>query len=289
MNARDSEAVAALLQARGYATAVTEADADVILLNTCSVRDMAEQKALGKMNTLAHQKQSRPGLVLGFMGCMAQSRGAELLEKLPAVDLVVGTQRFHHVADHLDRLFARGSGFPAATGTTDRDRKAAPTVETAIVDTAAETGSESTIKDHLLGTNGDRAVTALVSIMQGCDMACSFCIVPQTRGPERSRPIAEIVDEVRQLVAAGVKEVTLLGQIVTSYGRGSIRKRAGKTAFVQLLEALHAVRGLERIRFTSPTRKALATTWSKPTATCRSSASTRTCRSRAARTGSSRR
>jgi tRNA-2-methylthio-N6-dimethylallyladenosine synthase len=120
------------------------------------------------------------------------------------------------------------------------------------VDVAEEPGSESAIRDHVLGTNGDRRVNAFVSIMQGCDMYCTFCIVPHTRGTERSRPIAEIVNEVQRLADHGVKEVTLLGQIVTSYGRKTIPKNNGKTAFVRLLEAVHAVDGIERLRFTSP-------------------------------------
>ncbi|MGA2603277.1 MAG: tRNA (N6-isopentenyl adenosine(37)-C2)-methylthiotransferase MiaB [Verrucomicrobiia bacterium] len=232
MNERDSEAVAAMLRARGYDIAPSETDADVVLLNTCSVRDVAERKAMGKMDVLAYRKERKPGLVLGYMGCMAQSRGASLAGKQPAVNLVVGTQRFHHVPDHLDEIFAgRGE---------------------AIVDVAEESGSESTIKDHVLGTNGDRPVAGFVSIMQGCEMYCTFCIVPYTRGSERSRPIAEIVGEVQRLVDQGVKEVTLLGQIVTSYGRKEIRKKNGKSAFVQLLEATHEIRGLERIRFTAP-------------------------------------
>ncbi len=233
MNERDSEAVAALLQQRGYTVVESESDADAILLNTCSVRDLAEQKALGKMTALVSSKRRKPSLMLGIMGCMAQSRGAELREKLPGIDLVVGTQRFHHVPDYLDRLFASEDGEK-------------------IVDVAEEQGSESAIKDHVLGTNGDRVVTAFISIMQGCDMHCTFCIVPDTRGRERSRPIAEIVDEARRLVAGGIKEITLLGQIVTSYGRGVIPKKNGKSGIVQLLEALHEVDGLERIRFTSP-------------------------------------
>jgi tRNA-2-methylthio-N6-dimethylallyladenosine synthase len=232
MNERDSEAVAAMLRARGYDIAPSETDADVVLLNTCSVRDVAERKAMGKMDVLAYRKERKPGLVLGYMGCMAQSRGASLAGKQPAVNLVVGTQRFHHVPEYLDEIFAgRGE---------------------AIVDVAEESGSESTIKDHVLGTNGDRPVAGFVSIMQGCEMYCTFCIVPYTRGSERSRPIAEIVGEVQRLVDQGVKEVTLLGQIVTSYGRKEIRKKNGKSAFVQLLEATHEIRGLERIRFTAP-------------------------------------
>lgn len=227
MNVRDSEALGALLEQRGYTLVESEDDADVILLNTCSIRDLAEQKALGKMGALARQKNGQRPLRLGFLGCMAQLRGAELRHRLPAVDLVVGTQRFHHVPEYLDRLLAGGEP---------------------VVDVAEEPGSESAVKDHL----DTGAVTAFVSIMQGCDMHCSFCIVPQTRGAERSRPIPEIVEEVQRLVARGVKEVTLLGQIVTSYGRGLIPKKAGRSPFVQLLAALHEVKGLERIRFTSP-------------------------------------
>lgn len=234
MNERDSEAVAAMLRTRGYAITDSERDADVILLNTCSVRDLAEQKALGKMGMLAQIKKRNPDLILGYMGCMAQSRGAELLQDR-AVDLVVGTQRFHHVPEYLDQLLS----------VKENEDLQKPF---RIVDVAEEQGSESSIKDHVLGTNGDRRVTAYVSIQQGCDMYCAFCIVPYTRGTERSRPIPEIVDEIQQLVGQGVKEVTLLGQIVTSYGR----KTVGRHAFVQLLESVHEVKGLERIRFTSP-------------------------------------
>jgi tRNA-2-methylthio-N6-dimethylallyladenosine synthase len=234
MNERDSEAVGAMLRDRGYTLAGGEAEADIILLNTCSVRDLAEQKAIGKMGNLAHLKKSKPDLILGYLGCMAQSRGAELLEN-PAVNLVVGTQKFHKVADYLDQLIAARDDAELRT-------------PFRVVDVAEEPGSESTIKDHVTGANGTRAVTGFVSIMQGCDMYCTFCIVPYTRGTERSRSIAEIVDEVRRLVDTGVKEVTLLGQIVTSYGR----KESGKGAFPKLLAAVHDVPGLERLRFTSP-------------------------------------
>ncbi len=250
MNERDSEAVAAMLRDRGYSITGNEGEADIILLNTCSVRDMAEQKALGKMSTLTYRKKQRPGLILGYLGCMAQSRGEELL-KNRGVNLVVGTQKFHKVADYLDELTGRaGWPQPAASHETARRGEATAPYQDPyrILDIAEEPGSESTIRDHVLGTNGDRQVTAFVSIMQGCDMYCTFCIVPYTRGTERSRPVAEIVDEVERLVAQGVKEVTLLGQIVTSYGR----KDSGKSAFVKLLAAVNDVPGLERVRFTSP-------------------------------------
>jgi tRNA-2-methylthio-N6-dimethylallyladenosine synthase len=193
MNERDSEAVAAQLVAKGYTLAPSEATADVVLLNTCSVRDLAEQKALNKMKDLAGVAgKERRNPVFGFMGCMAQSRGQKLIDELPDVDLVLGTQKFHRAAEYLDEI--------------------------------------------LSGANG----------------ATGFCIVPYTRGEERSRTIGDIVAECRELVSRGVKEITLLGQIVTSYAKRDIPTRDGKSAFVQLLEAVHEIDGLERIRFTSP-------------------------------------
>jgi tRNA-2-methylthio-N6-dimethylallyladenosine synthase len=233
MNERDSEAVAAQLAAKGYTLAPSDAVADVVLLNTCSVRDMAEQKAIGKMQTIAADvRRHRPDVVLGFLGCMAQSRGRRLLDQLPDVDLVVGTQKFHHTAEYLDEIL---SG--------QRDK---------IVEIGAEEGSESAIQEHLLNGHQPGAVTALVSIMQGCNQYCTFCIVPHTRGEERSRTIADIVGECRQLAGLGVKEITLLGQIVTSYGKREIPPKEGKSAFVQLLEAVQEIEGVERIRFASP-------------------------------------
>jgi len=234
MNERDSEAVAAQLVSKGYSLAPSEATADVILLNTCSVRDMAEQKALGKMASLANQvRKKRPNVILGFMGCMAQSRGAELIERLPDVDLVVGTQKSHRTAEFLDEIIAG-----------KRDK---------IVDTQDELGSEASIKDHLLWGNGtSKAVTAFVSIMQGCNQHCTFCIVPSTRGAERSRSIPDVLAECQSLADRGVREVTLLGQIVTSFGKRDIPVLDGKSAFVQLIEAVHQIEGLQRIRFTSP-------------------------------------
>lgn len=261
MNERDSEAVAAQLVARGYSLAPSEAGADVVLLNTCSVRDLAEQKALGKMRTvIGVANKHRPAQITGFLGCMAQSRGAELLDRLPDLDLVLGTQKFHRAADYLDDLLA---------GRRQR-----------IVDVEEEPGSEAALREHTLTGDGRAPVSAFVSIMQGCNQHCTFCIVPHTRGAERSRTIPDIVAECRDLVARGTREITLLGQIVTSYGRRSPRSSRGNeapseespianrqspsgpslltsappanSAFVQLLEAVHEIEGLERIRFTSP-------------------------------------
>ncbi len=246
MNERDSEQVAHSLVARGYERVSHESEADVILLNTCSVRDMADQKALGKMGMLGCLAKERPQIVFGFLGCMAQARGASLLKDLPHVNLVVGTQKFHRVADYVDELVDKKNDRTQASGT---PHGAIDDLRLSIVDVAEEPGSQSTIRDQQLRA---KQVTAFVSIMQGCSMHCTFCIVPQTRGAERGRAINEIVTEVRNLVSCGIKEVTLLGQIVNLYGRHEFPKIDNKSPFVQLLEAVHEVAGLERVRFTSP-------------------------------------
>lgn len=240
MNERDSEAVAAMLRARGYRIVADENDCDILLLNTCSVRDAAEQKAIGKAGYLQQRKKKQPDFVLGILGCMAQNRGASLLEQLPDVDLIVGTQKFHQVPGYLENIrAAREAGVP---------------IGHSIVDIAEEAGSQNTIKDHLPPESDDapRQVSAFVSIQQGCNMDCAFCIVPKTRGDERSRPMEAIVAECQALAARGVREITLLGQIVTSYGRRDYAHTGGVTPFVQLLERVHAIDGIERIRFTSP-------------------------------------
>ncbi len=233
MNERDSEAVAAQLVAKGYTLARSEGAADVVLLNTCSVRDFAEQKAINKMRNVAGTARSEKRTqILGFMGCMAQSRGKELIDRLPDVDLVLGTQKFHRAAEYLDELLAG-----------KRDK---------IVDVEAEAKSEAAIREHLVNGSSKTATSAFVSIMQGCNQHCTFCIVPATRGEERSRTIPDIVAECRELVGRGVKEITLLGQIVTSYAKRDLPILDGKSPFVQLLDAVHEIEGLERIRFTSP-------------------------------------
>jgi tRNA-2-methylthio-N6-dimethylallyladenosine synthase len=247
MNERDSEQVAHSLVTRGYQRVGHEAEADVVLLNTCSVRDMADQKALGKMGMLSRMAKERPHVVFGFLGCMAQARGESLLKNLPHVDLVVGTQKFHRVADYVEELVAKKAS--GATVVNARRYNGIDDLRLSIVDVGEEAGSQSTIRDQQLVR---RQATAFVSIMQGCNMHCTFCIVPQTRGAERSRSIDEIVREVRDLAARGVKEITLLGQIVNLYGRHEFPKRDGKSPFVQLLEAVHEIDGLERLRFTSP-------------------------------------
>ena len=237
MNERDSEQVAHSLISRGYERVAHEIEADVVLLNTCSVRDMADQKALGKMGMLGQIAKRRPEVVFGFLGCMAQAKGDALFAGLPHVDLVVGTQKFHRVADYVEELLEK------------KRMRRMDDPRFSICDTEEEAGSAETICDHEIK---QQQATAFVSIMQGCNMHCTFCIVPTTRGAERSRSVEEIVREVRELVARGVKEVTLLGQIVNLYGRHEFTKVNGKSPFVQLLEAVHEIDGLERLRFTSP-------------------------------------
>ncbi len=235
MNERDSEAVAAQLIDRGYSIVDEEKSADIVLLNTCAVREQAEQKAIGKSGHLSRRKRNNPNFVLGLMGCMVQNRGTDLLERLPDLDLLVGTQKFHRVPQMLDQFIASQKGIGPRPST--------------LVDLEAEAGSEETIREH---TQDVDRVSAFVSIMQGCNMHCSFCIVPKTRGPERYRSMDSICAEIEELVARGTREVTLLGQIVNSYGMRQIPHVDGISPFVQLLERINAIDGLERIRFTSP-------------------------------------
>ncbi len=242
MNERDSEQVARMFTEGGYTVTTDEREADAVLINTCSVRDQAEQKAIGKMGSMIAAGRDRRHVVYGFMGCMAQSRGEELFKAVPNLDVVVGTQKYHKVFEYVDSILRRRL----------EARMDDPTWSLrgeTVCDTAEEEGSQNTIRDH---THKEYPASAFVSIMQGCNMRCSFCIVPDTRGKERGRPIADIVAEVRHLADKGVREVTLLGQIVNLYGRTEFPRVDGKSPFVQLLEAVHAVDGIERIRFTSP-------------------------------------
>jgi tRNA-2-methylthio-N6-dimethylallyladenosine synthase len=233
MNERDSDAVAAMLVMQGYDVVDDEALADAILINTCAVRELAELKAMGKAHYAIERKTQSPQLRVCLMGCMAQNRGRTLVKKLPGLDMVVGTQQIHHIPELLDRLF---------------EEQAAQPTQKALVELGAEEGSQNAISLHTAA----RRTSAFVSIMQGCNMRCTYCIVPKTRGRERCRPIADIVAECRMLAANGTREVMLLGQIVTSYGRREIPVVDGKSPFVQLIEAVAAVDDIERIRFTSP-------------------------------------
>lgn len=232
MNERDSEAVSALLARHGHQVAECEEDADVILVNTCSVREKAEDKAIGKLGLMVATKREHPGRIVGVMGCMVQRMKGDVLKAVKGLDFAVGTRRFDAIPAVIDAV--REGGAPVLeAGDGDPD--------------SAE------LRGHRAG-----AVSAFVNILFGCNRRCTYCIVPDVRGAERSRPAAEVVDEVRQLAARGVREVTLLGQSVMSYGRaspvwpdGARSPRGYVEPLPRLLEALDGIDGLARIRFTS--------------------------------------
>ncbi|HZI23383.1 MAG TPA: tRNA (N6-isopentenyl adenosine(37)-C2)-methylthiotransferase MiaB, partial [Gemmatimonadales bacterium] len=201
----------------GYVAAADVAQADVVLVNTCAVRDHAEQKVLSRLGELKRAK--RPEAVLGVVGCMAQRLGARLLERVPEVGLVAGPDGYRG----LPELIARAR---AGSRAADLEFKAWEHYED--VPPQRETGA-----------------SAFVTVQRGCDYRCTFCIVPMTRGPERSRNLADVVREVERLAGAGTTEVTLLGQTVNSYHDGT-------HDFADLLRAVGAVPGIRRVRFTSP-------------------------------------
>jgi tRNA-2-methylthio-N6-dimethylallyladenosine synthase len=223
MNEHDSERAAGVLQTLGYRPAEDVEDADLVLFNTCAVRENADNKLYGALGRLKSRKEERPGLSIVVGGCLAQKDRGAIAERAPWVDVVFGT---HNLVD-LPRLLVQA------------EEQSVPVVE--IVE-QIETFPSA------LPSKREVAHHAWVSISVGCDNTCSFCIVPSLRGPERSRRTGEIVTEVRDLVADGVVEVTLLGQNVNSYGRDQY----GRAMFAPLLRELGAVEGLERVRFTSP-------------------------------------
>lgn len=228
MNERDSEALAAQLARAGFRCDATEEEADIFILNSCSVRDQAERNAIGKLQRLIYMKKFRP-LLVGVTGCMAQSLGEKLFKQLPGLDFVIGTQELHRIAEILEKLLEHEGPFLC-------------------LDRSPAGPSEIHLSDHIQPYQS----SAFVAISTGCNMNCSYCIVPQTRGPEVSRSQEAILNEVSSLAAGGVREVMLLGQIVNQYAVRSQPFRQGKSPFVQLLERIHGIDGIERIRFTSP-------------------------------------
>jgi tRNA-2-methylthio-N6-dimethylallyladenosine synthase len=217
MNVADSELLFGILGREGYLRVEDPAGADVVLVNTCAVRDNAEQRVIGRMGEL--QRHKRPGGVLGVVGCMAQRLGPLLLERVPRVDLVVGPDAYRN----LPQLIRVAQGGQRAS---DTEFRAWEHYED--VPAVRESGP-----------------TAFVTVQRGCDYRCTFCIVPQTRGPERSRLLPDVVREVSALARQGTSEVTLLGQTVNSYDDG-------EHDFADLLRAVGAVEGIRRVRFTSP-------------------------------------
>ncbi len=225
MNVYDSERMAEALAAEGWTTTDDPAEADLILLNTCHIREKAAEKIYSELGRLKPLKAARPGLRIGVAGCVAQAEGAEIIRRQPAVDLVVGPQAYHRLPELVARAGREG-----------------PAVET---DFPAE--------DKFAALPRERRVqgrpTAFLTVQEGCDKFCAFCVVPYTRGAETSRPVAQVLDEARRLVARGVREITLLGQNVNAYhGEGPDGR---DWSLARLIDALAGIEGLERIRFTT--------------------------------------
>lgn len=230
MNERDSEALGCLLEEHGLAKADGEECADLLIFNTCSVRDQAERKAIGKVQLMKRLKRRRPDVVIGVVGCMAQNYGDELLSRMPHVDFVLGTDQLHRLPEVLADITNHAS-------------------RVSLTDTGTE------ILGRLSG-HAPHSTQAMVPVMRGCNCFCTYCIVPHVRGREKSRPADDIVAEVRKLVGDGVREILLLGQNITAYGVAEDRKAkgrwSGRSHFAELLRKLDPIPGLERIRFTSP-------------------------------------
>ena len=258
MNEHDSERLAGLLEAEGLIATDTAEDADVVILNTCCIRENADNRLYGNLGQLRALKQRRPGMQIAVGGCLAQKDREVVLQRAPWVDAVFGTHNVGHAADLLRQAESEG-----------------PVVE--ILDAAANEADEF---PSALPVHRELPFAAWVTIQVGCDNHCAFCIVPAVRGPEISRPFAEVVAEVEQLAGRGTVEVTLLGQNVNSYGRDlALKARASddwrahgymtgeewagagtpraRPLFADLLRAVARVEGIERVRFTSPHPKDL--------------------------------
>jgi tRNA-2-methylthio-N6-dimethylallyladenosine synthase len=227
MNEHDSERIAGVLLADGMTPTSEAADARVIVLNTCAIRENADNKLYGNLGHLKPLKDRRPDLKIVVSGCLAQKDQGLIQRKAPWVDVVVGTHALPHLLDLLRRSETEGPQMDVVEYT-------------------------ETFPSALPAARDD-AFRAWVSIAPGCDNACTFCIVPLVRGPQRSRPIGDILAEVQGLVAQGVVEVTLLGQNVNTYGRDvTVPGSSRKPLFAQLLRMVDQVEGLRRLRFTSP-------------------------------------
>ncbi len=247
MNERDSENIAATLILRGHEICKTEKDADVILLNTCSVREAAEQKSLGKAGHICARKLETGFPIVGITGCMAQNLGAKIFRRIPNLDFVLGTRKMPYAADHIEDVAARRLAGEIALDYPKSDPRKYSAAH-ANIDISDDENSHNLVKEHLYNSKNP---CAQISIMQGCAMNCSYCIVPKVRGVERSRSIEDIVAEAEELASKGKKQITLLGQVVNAYGRGVLPTKNGKSPFVQLLEKINEIKGIERIRFVS--------------------------------------
>jgi len=238
MNVLDSELVVGQLRASGYTLSDDITTADVVLINTCSVRDHAENKVLSRLGVLKKPKQRNPDMVIGVIGCMAERDPDGVIQKMPHVDLLCGPGELNKIPAMIDDVLDHRGRSVALSQS--MSRRSTP------VQRALEYDSvEALDLSRDPGSNPD-TFQAYVRVQRGCDKFCTFCVVPFTRGPERSRPPQQIVDEARMLVDRGVKEITLLGQTVNSYVHQQVGRRV---SFADLLERLDGVGGLERLRF----------------------------------------
>ena len=233
MNEHDSERIAGLLEGDGMVPADDLDDADVIVLNTCCIRENADNKLYGHLGHLKALKDERPDLQIAVAGCLAQKDRETIRERAPHVDVVFGTHNVHRAADLLTQAREQGPIVEILEATVLEDAHAFPSV---------------------LPASRESQHSAWVTIQIGCDNSCAFCIVPAVRGPEISRPFGTIVEEVQLLVDQGVVEVTLLGQNVNSYGRDITKRRP---LFAELLREVGAIEGIRRVRYTSPHPKDL--------------------------------
>jgi tRNA-2-methylthio-N6-dimethylallyladenosine synthase len=242
MNKYDSLLVEGKFKGHGYATTDVMSEADVILFNTCSVRDHAEERTFSWLGELKHAKESKPDLVIGVMGCMAQRVGEEIFARAGHVDIVAGTRKFQHMTELVDQL---------------RERRADPNTWRKRDLRLTATGVEENVEFERGAMNYTGGQHAYLAVMRGCDLNCTYCIVPTTRGRVQSKPMDEIVSEARWMVSQGAKVITLLGQTVNSYGeelpkpegdapRGSGRQ--GRPSLGDVLRRLQQIDGLERIR-----------------------------------------
>ena len=233
MNVSDGELMEAVLAADGYEIVRTPEEADVVLVNTCAIRDHAERRVLGRVGQLSGLKRERPDLVIGVTGCMAQRMGPTLLDEARQVDLVMGPDGYRSLPDALRRIAAGAACAP------DHAKVAKRRIQLAVVELDGGENYEGLEQRRTAGP------LAWVPIQRGCDHRCTFCIVPYVRGPEKNRKPTEVLSEVRRLAESGVSEVTLLGQTVNSY-------RYGDWNFPRLLREVARVDGIRRVRFTSP-------------------------------------
>jgi tRNA-2-methylthio-N6-dimethylallyladenosine synthase len=232
MNISDGELMEGVLEAQGYEIAADPETADVILVNTCAIREHAERRVLGRVGQLYGLKRQRPELIIGVTGCMAQRMGETLLEKAPHVDLVMGPDGYRSLPERLAAL--------------EDGRKILPSRS------AKRRGPQLAVLDLHLGENYEgleqrrsSRISAWVPVQRGCDHRCTFCIVPYVRGPEKNRRPAEVLREIEEIAESGLTEVTLLGQTVNSY-------EAEGQSFPDLLRSVSRVPGIRRVRFTSP-------------------------------------